>query len=341
MRAREMMVAMFYVPLALLVGAFIPVQTAANSRLRQSVGSRPIVPALVSFSIALAVTIIATVLIHGNPLPQFDQSAIDPVHIDPATTSSTTPYPWWIWLGGVFGVLFVIGNILLFPKLGAVQTVVLPILGQVAMGLVIDQFGLFRGKQVDVSLMRIAGALVVLVGIFVVLRAGNPPAGNPRAGKAPANAAAPASGPTAWLLRALGVGIGMGSAMQTAINGYAGTVVGSSLHASEINLGVGAVLLLIAVLVTSPRQLVTKPTPGPWWMWLGGFAGAMFVISGATLAPIIGTATTVIAFNAGTIVGGQVLESVGAFGSRKTPMDVTRLIGLALILAGVVAVRLL
>ena len=336
-----MMVAMLYVPLALLVGAFIPVQTAANSRLRQSVGNRPIVPALVSFSIALTVTIIATVLIHGNPLPQFDQSAINPAHIDPATTSSTTPYPWWIWLGGVFGVLFVIGNILLFPKLGAVQTVVLPILGQVAMGLVIDQFGLFRGKQVDVSLMRIAGALVVLVGIFVVLRAGNPPAGNPRSGKAPANAAAPASGPTAWLLRALGVGIGMGSAMQTAINGYAGTVVGSSLHASEINLGVGAVLLLIAVVVTSPRQLVTKPTPGPWWMWLGGFAGAMFVISGATLAPIIGTATTVIAFNAGTIVGGQVLESVGAFGSRKTPMDVTRLIGLALILAGVVAVRLL
>ena len=103
-----MMVAMLYVPLALLVGAFIPVQTAANSRLRQSVGNRPIVPALVSFSIALTVTIIATVLIHGNPLPQFDQSAINPARFDPATTSSTTPYPWWIWLDApAMGMQFV------------------------------------------------------------------------------------------------------------------------------------------------------------------------------------------------------------------------------------------
>ena len=326
-----MMVAMLYVPLALLVGAFIPVQTAANSRLRQSMGNQPIVSAFLSFSIALTVAVLATALIHGNPLPQFDPHAINP-----APTTTATVYPWWIWLGGLFGVLFVIGNIVLFPKLGAVQTVALPILGQVVMGLVIDQFGLLRAKQVDVSLMRIAGALVVFAGILVVLRAVVP-----RGGKAPAEAAAPASGATAWLLRAVGVGIGMGSATQTAINGYAGTVVGSSLHASEINLGVGAALLLVAALLTSPRQLATKPTTGPWWMWLGGFAGAVFVISGATLAPIIGTATTVIAFNAGTIIGGQVLESVGAFGARKTPMDATRLIGLGLILAGVIAVRLL
>lgn len=325
-----MMVAMLYVPLALLVGAFIPVQTAANSRLRQSMGNQPIVSAFISFSIALTVAVLATTLIHGNLLPQFDPHAINP-----RSTTTATVYPWWIWLGGLFGVLFVIGNIVLFPKLGAVQTVALPIFGQVVMGLVIDQFGLFRAKQVDVSLMRIAGALVVFAGILVVLRAVVPRSG------APAEAAAHASGATAWLLRAVGVGIGMGSATQTAINGYAGTVVGSSLHASEINLGVGAALLLVAALLTSPHQLATKPTTGPWWMWLGGFAGAVFVISGATLAPIIGTATTVIAINAGTIIGGQVLESVGAFGARKTPMDAVRLIGLGLIFAGVIAVRLL
>ncbi|WP_284522769.1 DMT family transporter [Corynebacterium aquatimens] len=48
-----------------------------------------------------------------------------------------------------------------------------------------------------------------------------------------------------------------------------------------------------------------------------------------------------IAFNAGTIAGGQVMESVGAFGARKRPLDTRRLVGLALTLAGVVAVRLL
>lgn len=310
---------MFYLPAALLIGALVPVQTAANSRLRLAVGNRPVVSALVSFAVALTVAVAATVVLQGNPLPQFAEAG--------------APASWWVWLGGFFGVAFVIGNILLFPKLGAVQTVVLPILGQVTMGLVIDQWGLFNAKQVDVSLLRILGAAVVVLGIALVLQK--------KGTGAAASSAADDTGASVWLYRALGVGIGMGSAMQTAINGYLGTIAGSSLHAAEINLTVGVTLLLIAALVTSPRQLATKPEPGPWWMWLGGFVGALFVIGGATLAPILGTATTVIAFNAGTIVGGQVLESFGAFGARTARMDAARVAGLALIFAGVVAVRLL
>lgn len=76
-------------------------------------------------------------------------------------------------------------------------------------------------------------------------------------------------------------------------------------------------------------------------MWLGGVVGAIFVISGATLSPILGTGTTVIAFNAGTIAAGQVLEARGAFGARKNPLTATRLVGLVVIFLGVLAVRLL
>ncbi|WP_284522768.1 DMT family transporter [Corynebacterium aquatimens] len=254
---------MVYLLVALMIGAIIPIQTAANSRLRLSVGNRPIVSALISFSVALAVAVVLASLARGNPLPSFD---------------SQVGNPWWIWLGGCFGVLFVIGNILLFPKLGAVQTVVLPILGQVTMGLAIDQFGLFGAKQVDVGVLRLLGAGVVLVGIAVVLgvgRAGVGGAGSGGSGGSVLGGAADGAG--VWAYRALGVGIGMGSAMQTAINGYLGTIAGSAFHAAEINLTVGAVLLLAAVLVTSPRQLVRRPEPGPWWMWLGGVIGAVFV----------------------------------------------------------------
>ena len=34
---------------ALAVGGLIPIQTAANSRLRASVGNKPVMPALISF----------------------------------------------------------------------------------------------------------------------------------------------------------------------------------------------------------------------------------------------------------------------------------------------------
>lgn len=141
--------------IALVVGGLIPIQTAANSRLRLSVGNHPVVSALISFSVALLVAIVATTILRGNPLP----------HFAPGTSA-----PWWVWLGGLMGVCFVLGNIVLFPRLGAVQTVVLPILGQVVMGLVIDRFGLFNAPRIDVSVPRILGALVVLVGIVVTLR---------------------------------------------------------------------------------------------------------------------------------------------------------------------------
>lgn len=301
--------------IALVVGGLIPIQTAANSRLRLSVGNHPVVSALISFSVALLVAIVATTILRGNPLP----------HFAPGTSA-----PWWVWLGGLMGVCFVLGNIVLFPRLGAVQTVVLPILGQVVMGLVIDRFGRFNAPRIDVSVPRILGALVVLVGIVVTLRA-----------DASAKAEGDAHGLELWAYRALGVLVGVGSAVQTAVNGYLGTIAGSSLHAGEINLAVGSLLLLIAALATSPGQFTRRPEPGSWWMWVGGLVGATFVISGATLAPLLGTATTVIAFNAGTIAAGQVLEARGAFGARKNPLTATRLVGLVVVFLGVLAVRLL
>ena len=298
---------------ALAVGGLIPIQTAANSRLRLSVGNKPVVSALISFSSALFFAVVATTVLRGNPVPQFSADV-----------------PWWGWLGGVMGVCFVLGNILLFPRLGALETVVLPILGQVVMGLLVDRFGLLGAPAMPVSWMRVLGAAVVFAGIVVVLRSGRRPV-----------LEGDAEGLELAIFRVLGVLVGVCTAIQTSVNGYMGGIAGSSMHAGEINLAVGAVLLLVAALVTSPRQLARKPSPGPWWMWLGGLVGATFVISGATLAPLLGTATTVIAFNAGTIAAGQALEARGAFGARKTPLTATRLAGLVVIFLGVLAVRLL
>lgn len=65
-------------------------------------------------------------------------------------------------------MVFLTGNILLFPKLGGVQTVVLPVLGQILMGLAIDNFGLFYSQQTSLTVFRIAGAVLVLLGVVLV-----------------------------------------------------------------------------------------------------------------------------------------------------------------------------
>lgn len=134
--------------------------------------------------------------------------------------------------------------------------------------------------------------------------------------------------------------VGAGSAAQTAVNGYLGTIAASSLHAGEINLTGGALLLLAAVLVTGPMQLARRPDPGPWWMWVD----ATFVISAAALSSLlctVTTATTVIAFDAGTIAAGRVLKARGAFGARKNPLTMPSVIGLGMIFLGILAARLL
>lgn len=299
---------------ALAVGGLIPIQTAANSRLRASVGNKPVMPALISFSSALFFAVVATTVLRGNPVPQF-----------------SVDVPWWGWLGGVMGVCFVLGNILLFPRLGALETVVLPILGQVVMGLLVDRFGLFGAPAMPVSWMRVLSAAVVFAGIVVVLRSGRRPV-----------LEGDAEGLELAIFRVLGVLVGVCTAIQTSVNGYMGGIAGSSMHAGEINLAVGAVLLLVAALVTSPRQLARRPEPGPWWMWLGGMLGAFFVFGGAALSPILGTGTTVIAALVGNIICGQVLESLGVgTGGRRSVPTPYRLAGLAIVLAGVVMVRLL
>ena len=138
--------------------------------------------------------------------------------------------------------------------------------------------------------------------------------------------------------------MGMGSATQTAVNGHLGRVLGSSLQASQISLVVGLALLAVmsAVLSGPRRALATGIAPGPWWMWLGGMLGAFFVFGGAALSPILGTGTTVIAALVGTIICGQVLESLGVgTGGRRSVPTPYRLTGLAIVLAGVVMVRML
>lgn len=303
--------------LAMLVGAIVPVQTAVNTRFRVSVGS-PIAATFLSFAIAVVVSTLIAGAATSMFIPDLSLPAAE---------------PWWIWLGGFMGVMFIAGNIVLFPQLGAVQTVILPILGQVVMGLLADALGLFNSPHVTVGPLRLLGAIVVVLGIAMVLEIGRRN-----------HSVATATGPTLWGLRAFGVVMGMGSATQTAVNGHLGRVLGSPLQAGQISLAVGLLVLLVLVLVLPQdrRSLATGVAPGPWWMWFGGVLGAFFVFGGAALVPRLGTGTTVIGSLTGTIICGQVLESLGmGTGGRRSPPTPYRLTGLALVIVGVAMVRLL
>ena len=308
--------------IGILAGMCLPMQTSINTRLRRSVGS-PFKASLISFIVGflfLALLLLATG--QGLGLPWFDLSA------EPA----------WIWIGGAFGVFFLTGNILLFPKLGGVETVLLPILGQILMGLFVDHFGLFYAKEASLTAFRVMGAALVFAGVAAVsaTKKAAPDEGSETPGK------------SLWPWRMLGVAGGMLSAAQTAINGHLGVVIGSPLKASAISFAVGVLTLAIICTAIKLRKgsLLEKGaeggfTRGPWWMWVGGALGGIFVLGNIYLAKIIGVGMTVIVALIGTAGGGVLVDRFGLFEARRKAVTLRKAAGIAVMIAGAAMIKLL
>lgn len=302
------------------VGMGLSAQTSINGRLRRSVLS-PFLTSFISFTVS---TLFITTLVL-------------------ATTDSIIPdmalfetQPVWIWMGGLFGLTFLTGNILLFPKLGAVQTVIFPVLGQIVAGLIIDQFGLFNAPLAPVSLVKAIGMTLVLAGVSGVVLFSS----KKNASQIPAKQ----HGIGLWGWRLLGIMTGACSAIQIAVNGQLGIVLHSSLHAAFISFIVGVTSLFIIVCIQHPRLQLKLPegqTKNPWWMWIGGFLGALYVIGNAFISPKIGTGTTVVFGLLGLMTAGLIFDQTGLLQSPKHPVCLKQIIALASMFAGVCIIRLL
>ena len=136
----------------ILAGIGVPIQTSINARLRKKVGS-PYRASLVSFAVSLIFLVLLLLILGQGVHIPFDKMLHEPV---------------WIWFGGICSFIYVTGNILLFAKLGGTLAVILPVLGQILVGLVIDHFGFFYSLKTPISVFRIFGAVLVVAGVVIV-----------------------------------------------------------------------------------------------------------------------------------------------------------------------------
>jgi len=233
--------------------------------------------------------------------------------------------PLWIWFGGLLGVVALTGNILLFPHLGAVQTVVLPIAGQIMMGVVIDHFGFFDSPASPLTIVRAVGALVTLGGVIAIVAGPG----------APTNRDDSTMG--LWLWRLAGFIFGCFTASQSAINGHLGQITGSPVSAALVSFTIGVSALIVLNIVLRWRPRIERPNgeANPWWMWVGGVLGALFVLGNAALVPQIGTGLTVVATLLGSMLGSLLIDHM-----RGVRVQLRQVVGIAVILIGVVLIRL-
>lgn len=297
------------VVLGVVVGGLIPIQSAINSRLANRLGA--VLPASgISFAVG-TIGLGLAVLVTGTSVPW-------------AQTAATQP--WWIWLGGVCGLVFLTMNIVLLPRIGASATVVLPLVGQVFGGLVIDVTGAFGMIERPITAVRGLGAVLVVAGAAGVNLLG-------RRG----TVAAPAHSRPHPLLWAAAVLAGTLGAVQTAVNGRLGQVMGSGLAAALVSFVVGTAGLGLVILAT--RQRVRRNGELRGWMFSGGLLGAAFVLVNALNAPVLGTSLAVSVVLLGQVAVGLAMDHGGWLGVPRTRVTPARIASAAVVLLGVALVR--
>lgn len=78
------------------------------------------------------------------------------------------PQEWYLYLGGILGILIVTAPVLLVPRIGATATLSAIVVGQLVTALLIDQFGLFGQPRIEITFARLVGLVLLLVGAFLL-----------------------------------------------------------------------------------------------------------------------------------------------------------------------------
>lgn len=144
--------------MALFAGAVIPFQAASNATVGRALG-HPLWGALISLSVSVIV-ILPMLLALRAPTP---------------SVGSALQGPWWLWIGGVLGAVYVGSAAALTPKLGAGGFLVCVVAGQMLAAALVDHFGLMGLPTKPVSLISLTGIFLILGGVLLVQAASTKP----------------------------------------------------------------------------------------------------------------------------------------------------------------------
>tara|TARA_R110002124_G_scaffold11687_4_gene55874 strand:+ start:3490 stop:3936 length:447 start_codon:yes stop_codon:yes gene_type:complete len=144
--------------------------------------------------------------------------------------------------------------------------------------------------------------------------------------------------PTLFAMIAVVFG-GAATALQAPTNAKMMTAVGSPVNAAFVSFAVGTAALGILAVVLQTRPDMVASRNLPWYAWIGGLYGAIFVVAAAWGVPKLGVATTITLMVTGQLLLSLVLDHFGVMGVPKQPLNLGRVAGVTLVLAGVLLVR--
>lgn len=146
-----------------------------------------------------------------------------------------------------------------------------------------------------------------------------------------------------WFLVGLAIVMGCFMAIQPAINGQLRFRVGTPAQAAMISTSVSTISLFFFVFAVQRPAWPQGETlrAAPWWIWTGGLLGAVYVAVSIVLVQRLSAAVAFSIVVFGQMVCALILDHFGWFGLTPHEISPGRLVGVALVIAGVVMIRTL
>lgn len=139
--------------LAFLVGMGLVIQVGLNMAVARSIGGAPIA-AFVNFLVGTAMLSLMLLVLRQD-LPSREQLAT---------------VPWWAWMGGLLGALYVATATFAGPRIGALLLLALTFSGQLVGSMLVDHFGLLGFPQQTISVSKLLGVLLLCGGVLLIAR---------------------------------------------------------------------------------------------------------------------------------------------------------------------------
>ena len=304
--------------LATFAGAALVVQNGINTNLRKHCLASPFAAGALSFAVG-------TLLLIGLCVGEIMTG------VARCDGASLRRAPWYAYLGGVLGTIYVTSAILLVEPLGFATFQLCATLGQLLSSVCVDAIGLLLLPRRAPTRWRIAAVFALAGAAALTLEK------------------VEARGEWYVLLGTCAGAAGAGSIfpVQACVNKVLKSHLKTPLRATLVSFAVGMCLLVVITsIVRSTEGPITDDDPfiaarrGEWWMWTGGSCGVA-VVSGFVIGvPRLGAAAYTAIFIAAQLATALVFDAIGAFGFDPIAPTGRRVGGVLLGVGAAVAVQL-
>ncbi|MBP3915770.1 DMT family transporter [Clostridium sp.] len=133
--------------LALVIGALISIMISFNSGLEGYVGSTYSVVIIHAIGL-IAILIVAAITKEKIVIKE--------------------AIPFYLFLGGIFGVMLTLVNVITIGSIGVALTTALAVFGQLVFSSLVDHFGLFGLTKYEFNPKKLVGLFIVFVGLVIM-----------------------------------------------------------------------------------------------------------------------------------------------------------------------------